>query len=46
MLDLAAVVQQVDTFYAQNKGKEAEIKQFFIGRVDKKGQNTTQNISI
>ena len=41
MLDLAAVVQQVDTFYAQNKGKEAEslLKESIVQAVQEEDDN-------
>lgn len=41
MLDLAAVVQQVDTFYAQNRGKDAEslLKESIVQAVQEEDDN-------
>ena len=41
MLDLAAVIQQVDTFYAQNRGKEAEslLKESIVQAVQEEDDN-------
>ena len=41
MLDLAAVVQQVDTLYAQNRGKDAEslLKENIVQAVQEEDDN-------